>query len=76
MTPPQLVCFIGVLEPLERIVADRLEHPESLLAAADEALLEQRLQRVELGVADLLGCRERAPTGEDREAAKESPLLA
>ena len=45
------------VESLERELPDRLEHPEALLAvrvgaAAEQALVEQRRQRVEVGVAD------------------------
>ena len=59
---------------LARELADRLEHPEALLAeraraASDEALVEQRGERVEVGVADRLGGLERAAAAEHRESS-------
>ena len=56
-------------------LADRLEHPESLLAeAADaarsEALVEQRLERLQVGVADRLGRLERAAAAKTARRAK------
>src|SRR4029077_19374580 len=46
-------------ELLGRELANRLEHPEARLAlyfaAADQALVEERLKRVEIALADLLG---------------------
>ena len=43
---------------------------------AEEALLDERLQRVELGLAHLLGCLDRAAAGEDGEAGEEALLSA
>src|SRR5205823_2369048 len=48
--PRQLLRLARLLEPLERELADRLEHPEALLRVADEALLDQRLEDVEIGL--------------------------
>ena len=67
------------LELLDRELANRLEHPEALLAEAarpspHEALVEERRERVEIGVADCLGRLERAAPAEDRESPEE-PLL-
>ncbi len=56
---------------LPRELPNRLQHPVALLGKADEALLDERLQGVELGVADHFGCLERAAPGEDREAGEE-----
>ena len=41
-------------ESLDGEFADRLEHPEALAGVPDEALLDERLERVEVGVGDRL----------------------
>ena len=61
-------------QALRRELPNRLEHPEALVAPADEALVDERLERVEVRVADRLGRRERAAADEDREP-REDPLL-
>ena len=76
----QRVLLARGLEPLERELPDRLEHPEALLAvrigaAAEEALVEQRRQRVEVGAADLLGVLERGAAAEHREPGEERLLV-
>ena len=48
--------------------------PSRVGPAPDEALVEERRERVEVGVADRLGVRERAAAAEDREPGEE-PLL-
>src|SRR6185437_8302496 len=70
-----LVCLARFLEAFRRELPDGLEHPVAPLARADEALVEQRLQGVELGVRDLLRRFERAAAGEGRKAAKEALLF-
>ena len=77
---PQCVLLARCLQPLPRELADRLEHPEALLAvrigaAADEALVEQRRQRVEVGVADRFGGLERGAAAEHREPGEELLLV-
>ena len=57
-------------------LADRLEHPEALLAvrvgaAADEALVEQRRQCVEVRGTNRFGGVEGAAAAEDREPGEE-----
>ena len=56
MTPADLVCLAALLEAFERILADRLEHPVAaltiILPAPHKALVEERLQRVGICVAD------------------------
>ena len=67
------VTVVLELEPLGRVLADRLEHPvprSPSVALADEALLEQRLERV-VCVSDLLRRLVRAATDEDGEAREE-----
>lgn len=61
-------------QALRRELPNRLEHPEALVAPADEALVNERLERVKARVADSLGRRESAPSDEDREP-REDPLL-
>ena len=76
----QCILLAGRVEPLERELPDRLEHPEALLAvrigaAADEALVEQRRQRVEVGAADLLRVLEGGAAAEHREPREERLLF-
>ena len=63
-------------EPLASELPDRLEHPVALVGKAQEALLDERLQGVEVGVRNLLRRLERAAAGEDAEAGEELLLLA
>ena len=63
------------VELLRGVLADRLEQPVPLARQAEEALLEQRLERVQVGVADELGCLEDAAVGEHGEPAKEPSLV-
>ena len=68
-------------EALRGELPDRLEHPEPLGAvrlgaAADEALVEERGQRVEVRLADRLGVVERAAAAEDGEPGEELLLAA
>ena len=49
---PQDLSPAGLLDSLDRELTDRLQHPEALLCVADETLLDERLQRVEVGAAE------------------------
>ena len=59
----------------QRIAADRLEHREALAVPSDEALVDERAERVELGVADGLRGLEREAAAEDRQRGEQSALL-
>ena len=62
-----------LLEQLERVLADRVEHAQpAALPAADEVLDDERLERVEVGVADGLRRLEREASAEDGELRKSS----
>ena len=60
-----------VREPLGGELADRLQHPEAVAGVAEEALLDERLEDVEVGVADVFGGVEGAAAAEDGEAGEE-----
>ena len=80
LAPPQGVLLTRSVESLPCELADRLEHPEALLAvrvgaAADEALVEQRRQRVEIRVADRFGGVEGAAAAEDGEPGEQLLLV-
>ena len=62
-------------EALGGELADRLQHPEAVARVAQQALLDERLEDVEVGVADVFGGVERAPAGEDGEAGEELLLV-
>jgi hypothetical protein len=63
------------LEPLKRELADRLVHPEAIVRSTDEALLDEGLQRVEVGIGDALGRIKRAAAREDRQASEQVLLF-
>lgn len=62
-------------ELLPRVLPDRLQHPVALVREAEEALLDEGLQGVEVGVCDLFRCLKRAAAGEDGEGAEEALLF-
>ena len=62
-------------ELLGRVLPDRLEHPVAPLREAEEALVDERLERVEVGVTHVLRRSESASAGEHGEA-REQPLLS
>ena len=72
---PYLCLGAAFDEPLERELADRLEHPEALVRVADQALLDERLQRVEIGVSHAFGRLQRATAPEHGEPGEQSSLL-
>ena len=60
----------------DRVLPDRVEHPQATAApAADEVLDDERLESVEIGVADRLSRLEREASPEDRELPEELLLL-
>ena len=70
-----VVRFCRRVEQLAGVLADRLEHAEALAVDANEALVDERAERVEISTAHLLDRLERAASGEDGEAAEERPLV-
>ena len=79
LPPAQGGLAAGLREPGGRERADRLEHPVArrpvgIGSAPDEALVEERRERVEIRVTDLDRGVERAARSEDREIGEE-PLL-
>src|SRR5215510_12772053 len=58
-------------EALACELADRLQHREPAVSLADEALVDERGERVQVAVADRLGRLERPAAGEDRETCQE-----
>ena len=75
MAKPERVALAALVEPLGRELADRLEHHEALAAAAEQALVDERLEQVEVGVADRLGGLRRHAAREDGEPAEQLLLL-
>ena len=72
-SPRSLAC---VDEQLRCELADRLEEEKAIVAdGLQQAQVDQRGQRLEVGVADLLGRLERESAGEDREAREEPTAL-
>ena len=74
VSPPRLLASSRCVEPFPRVLPDRLQHRVAALAEAQQALLDEGLQRVEVGVADLLGGLQSAAAGEDGEAREEPAL--
>src|SRR5438105_3106500 len=59
MRPPKLLRLVRVFESLERVLADRLQHPVTLVRAPEQALLDERLEDVEIGIEHFFGRLER-----------------
>src|SRR5215510_5523049 len=60
------------VEHLERVLPDRVEHPEpAALPASNEALEDERLDEVDVAAADGLRRVEREAAAEDREPPEE-----
>src|SRR5438445_9867712 len=62
------------LQLLAGVLTDRLQHPIPLAGAAEEALVDQRLQEIEISAGDLFGGLERAAVREDRESPQQALL--
>ena len=72
MAPAQLVFLVSLPELLQGVLPNRLEDEEAVVADRfDEAVVDQRAEVVELGIADLRGCVKRERAGEDREVREE-----
>ena len=70
--PPELRRLRRPLEPLVRVLADRVEHQEAVVAdPLHEARVDERTELVELGVADLLGRFQWERADEDRQTPEE-----
>ena len=74
MSIPTLVGLARPLETFERVLPNRFQHPVARIRKAHEALLDERLQGVELRACDFLGGLQRAAAGEDGEPPEEMPL--
>src|SRR5690242_1070027 len=61
-------------KPLMSELANRLQHPKALVNMPNKALLDERLQRVEVCVGDLCCGFDRAAAWKDGEA-REEPFL-
>jgi hypothetical protein len=67
MAPCDRRALSGRLESLDGELPDRLQHPEAAARSQpNEALVDERLQRVELGRGDRLRGLERAAAAKDR----------
>src|SRR5436190_23573389 len=65
----------GGVEPLDRELADGLQHPKAVaFAHANEALVDEGLERVDVGIAHVLGDLDGAAAAENSEPGKQ-PLL-
>ena len=68
----ELVFLVSLPEPLERVLADRREHEEPVVAdPLDEAVVDERAEVVEVGAAHVLGRYEWERAREDREAGEQ-----
>src|SRR6266487_7051141 len=66
----------GLVEPLPRVLAQRLEQEEALVAERlQQAVIEERGELVELRSCDRLGGVETEGAAEDRETAEGSPSV-
>ena len=70
----QLFPLVGS-ELLGGELADRLQHRVALAGPPEQALLDERLERVDVGVDHRLGGLEAAPAREHGQPGEEAPLL-
>src|SRR5207302_7618328 len=54
------------------VLANRLQHPEALAGVAEKALVDERLQRVEIRARNLLRGLERGAAAEDGQLAEQA----
>ena len=71
---PEHVELTALLEPHERELADRLQQDVAPAVPAQQALVDQRRDRVETRLADVLGRVERAPAREDPQPGERASL--
>src|SRR4051794_34642131 len=64
-----------LLQTLEGVLADGLQHRVALAVAPDQALVDERSDRVDVRLADRLGGLERAAADEHREPGEDTLLL-
>ena len=65
----------GFLEPLDREMADRLEHHEAGVAPPKQVVVDERAEGLERRLADLLRSLERAAADEDAEPDERQAFL-
>src|SRR4029079_3479417 len=63
--------ILKLFKPVRGKISDRLEHAVTRAAPADEALVDERGDPVEVCTADLLGSLQRATAGEEGEPCEE-----
>jgi hypothetical protein len=63
----RLLQLVILREQVLCVLADGLEHRVATVAAADQAVLDERVECVEVGAGDLLRRCERAAADEDSE---------
>src|SRR4051794_41899821 len=74
MPPPQLL-GAGLLESLDREVANRLEHREAAVAASQQVVVDEHAEALERDVTDALGGLQGAAAGEDAEPLEGDALV-
>ncbi len=74
VTAGERIGLAGLVQPFARIVADRLEHPVALVRVTQQALVDERVEGVETGLAHLLRRLERAAAAEYRQPGEQALL--
>ena len=72
---PNSARFSRILEPLHGELPDRLEHPEPVTSPTQEALVDERLHDVQVGLSDRFGGRQRAASPEHGQPGEQALLL-
>ena len=75
VAPPHDVLVAACRKPLEGVLADRLQHQDPVVIAADQARGRQRCDSLGRRPAHLLGGPERASGREDGKAGEELVLV-
>src|SRR6266542_198934 len=71
----QRVRVTGIFQPLCGVLADRLQHPEAAVRAADEVLVDERLKRVDVCLCNFRCPLEDAAAREDGKPSEQALLL-
>src|SRR6266511_2983470 len=76
VAPTQVLGLARFLKPLEGVLPDRLQHPEPVLGMAQQALVHEGLQDVEVGLCHGLRGLQGAAASEHGEAREQLLLLS
>ena len=75
MSPSEVVPLVSHIQTLGRVLSNDLEHQEAVVPSAEQALLDERLQGVDVGVATSSAASSVQPPAKTERRAEEALLL-